>query len=130
VKVGEGRFVLVVDDDPDYCEVTQTRLESQGFEVKCVSSGNKALEWLKSAKPDLIIMDIDMPNKDGLTTLINLSVQMGRKEKTPDRIPVLVATGIQSERVKQMVMDYDVDDFLQKPFEAEELIEKVGRLIQ
>lgn len=123
--------ILLVDDDRDYSELTRTRLESAGYQVSCVSDGREALERLERPdQPHLIIMDLDMPDKNGLTTLINMGVHQARKEKEGiPRIPVVVATGIHSEKVREMVTACNVSAYLKKPYEAQELIQVVKRLI-
>ena len=123
--------ILLVDDDPDYSDLTRTRLEASGYRVSCASSGREALELLeREYRPNLIIMDIEMPDKNGLTTLININVHHGIKgqnEKT--HIPVIVATGLQSEKVREVMMAQKVSGYLKKPFNSEELIQAVKGLI-
>lgn len=131
MKAQDIKEILVVDDDPDYSDLMRLRLETAGFKIICASNGLEALELLKGEfRPDLIIMDVDMPEKNGLATLISMEVQLkkaGKKGKAA--IPVIVATGMPSEKIKEIVMSQNVDDFLQKPFQGEELLEKVGRLL-
>ncbi len=123
--------ILLVDDDPDYSELTRTRLEASGYHVSCVSDGQKALEFLnREHRPSLIIMDVDMPDKNGLTTLINMSVRQGMqgKDKAPG-IPVVMATGLQGEKVRELIVAQNVSGYLAKPYSAEELIQTVKKLI-
>src|SRR3989338_6254136 len=106
VKDERYKTILIVDDDPDYSELTRTRLEASGYHVSCAVNGRDALAILeKDDQPDLIIMDIEMPDRNGLTTLINMNVR-GRKEKKDKRvhIPVIVATWLQSEKVREVMM--------------------------
>ena len=117
--------ILLVDDDPDYLELTRTRLEASGYQVQCASNGRQALELLGGErKPQLIILDLDMPDKNGLTTLIDLGVC---DSKQP--IPVIVATGLQGDRMRDIVMARKVSNYLRKPYEAEELLRTVKGLI-
>ena len=123
--------ILLVDDDPDYSELTRTRLEASGYHVSCASSGREALELLeREYQPNLIIMDIEMPDKNGLTTLININVRRGVKgQNEPPPIPVIVATGLQSEKVREVMMAQNVSGYLKKPYNSEELIQTVKGLI-
>ncbi len=123
--------ILLVDDDPDYSELTRTRLEASGYRVSCASNGREALELLeREYQPNLIIMDIEMPDRNGLTTLININVQRGRRgEAAMPPIPVIVATGLQSEKVREVMMTQNVNGYLKKPYESEELIRAVKELI-
>jgi len=123
--------ILLVDDDADYCELTRTRLEAAGFCVSQASSGEAALAALKDEPhPDLIILDVEMADKNGLATLINLDVQwMKPGARAAPRIPILVATGLAGDKIREIMMTQKVDDFLRKPFSADQLVEKVNRLL-
>ena len=119
--------ILLVDDDPDYLDLAKIRLETSGYQVSCVSDGTQALKLLDTNyRPKLIILDIEMPNKNGLTTLINLNLKQTRDEKKGiNRIPVIIATGLQSDVVRELMLSYQVADYLKKPYSAEELNSKV-----
>lgn len=119
--------ILLVDDDPDYLDLAKIRLETSGYQVSCVSDGTKALKLLETDyRPKLIILDIEMPHKNGLTTLINLNTKQSRDEKKGiNRIPVIVATGLHSDAVRELMLSHQVTDYLKKPYSAEELISKV-----
>ena len=125
------REILLVDDDPDYSQLIRTRLEQSGYQVSCVSNGREALELLEGEyQPSLIIMDVDMPDKNGLTTLINMGAQQKIKgENERSKIPVIVATGFESERVRKVIMTQKVSGYLMKPYDSEELIRTVKKLI-
>ena len=126
-----AKEILLVDDDPDYSEVTRTRLEAFGYQVSCVSNGEQALEFLdRDRQPSLIIMDVDMPDKNGLTTLININARRSRQsEKEKPSIPVIVATGLEGEKIRELIMNQNVSRFLKKPYDSKELIQAVKRLI-
>lgn len=132
LKKSEARKeILLVDDDPNYSEIMRIRLEADGYQVSCASNGREALELLdREPAPGLIIMDMDMPDKNGLTTLIHLGIR-GRKKEHPERrdIPVIVATGLQSDQVRDIVMEQEVSGYLRKPYDYNELRQTVQRLI-
>ncbi|MBI4357716.1 MAG: response regulator [Candidatus Omnitrophica bacterium] len=130
-KDGHHKTILIVDDDPDYSELTRMRLEASGYYVSCAGNGRDALAVLeKNCPPNLIIMDVDMPDRNGLTTLINIGVREGKGEKDrPSHIPVIVATGLQSEKVREVMMTQNVNGYLKKPYDSEELIQTVKQLI-
>ena len=123
--------ILLVDDDPDYSELTRMRLEASGYQVACASNGREALELLeRQHQPSLIIMDVEMPDKNGLTTLINIGVrQKIRGKDSQNTIPIIVATGLQSEKVREVMMAQNISGYLKKPYEAQVLIQKVRDLI-
>jgi CheY-like chemotaxis protein len=111
------------------CELTQTRLESFGYQVVCASSGREALDLLeKDLEPSLIILDLDMPEKNGLTTLINLTIRRKMKQEAK-KIPIVIATGMHSEQVHQTVRSHDISGYLKKPYGCDELIKTVKDLI-
>ncbi|OGW85872.1 MAG: hypothetical protein A3C35_00840 [Omnitrophica bacterium RIFCSPHIGHO2_02_FULL_46_11] len=131
--------ILLVDDDLDYIELTRTRLEALGYCISSASNGHEALEILESDRqpPDLVILDIEMPNQNGLTTLINLNTK-GIMRRAGEEvggavgtltIPVIVVTGLQSEHIRDMVLKHQVSGYVRKPYNAEELIRIVKELI-
>lgn len=127
-----GKKILVVDDDKDYSDLMRLRLERAGYEVMTAPNGKEAMELLaKNYTPDLMILDLEMPEKNGLTTLVNFKLQREKNGKAHQsrRIPVLVATGLQSERIQKIVEGYQIDGYLNKPFKAEELLEKVESIL-
>ena len=127
----DHKEILLVDDDSNYAELVRIRLEAAGYKVFYAANGREALEFLeKEDKPRLIIMDLDMPDKNGLTTLINMSIR--RKGNEPDGkfdIPVVVATGFGGEHIRKIVMDQNISGYLRKPYQSEELLRTVKQLI-
>jgi len=123
--------ILLVDDDPDYCKVIGTRLDDAGFHVTRASNGIEAIRLLDQGyEPDLILLDIDMPEKDGLSTLMTIHInrkRAGGKEKKD--IPILVATGLESKEIELVAKRYDTCDYMRKPLNTEELLEKINALI-
>ncbi len=124
--------ILLVDDDLDYLDLAKIRLETSGYLVSCASNGAEALKLLDTDfRPKLIIMDIEMPDKNGLTTLIHLNVRQARDvKKGIVPIPVIIATGIQSDAVQALMLSQNISGYLRKPYSSEELIEKVKATIQ
>ena len=121
--------ILLVDDDVDYRELQKTRLESFGYQVTCAGSGQEALNLIeKDMDPSLIIMDLDMPEKNGLTTLINLTIRRKIK-KQAKKIPVVIATGMHSEQIHKTIHEQEVSGYLRKPYGCDELIKIVKGII-
>jgi two-component system alkaline phosphatase synthesis response regulator PhoP len=112
-----ARKVLVVDDEKLILITTKLVLESAGCEVFTAGDGMTAIEVAKSEKPDLILLDIMMPGIDGWETL-----QLLKDESTTEPIPVIVFTAREHSRGKQLAQDMSAVDYLQKPFEADDLI--------
>ena len=125
-----SKEVLLVDDDTDYSELTRTRLEAAGYQVAYVSNGCEALKLLDGQwRPNLIILDVDMPNSNGLTTLINLRARQVRQGSQEPPVPVVIATGLQSEQVHGIMAAQSISGYLRKPYSSEELLGTVKGLI-
>ena len=122
-------LVLVVDDDPDFVEVTRTVLEKEGFEVISAVNGDQGLARARSEHPDLVILDVMMSSVlDG----VNVSGTM-REDEDLRHIPLIMISSIaQSEHAGQFPTDeyMHVDAWLSKPVQPQELIMKVNTLLQ
>ena len=121
------KTVLVVDDDPDAVDFFVTVLEDNGYKTVSARDGNEALDRIEEELPDLITLDVTMPEKSG--------VGVYRKLKETDEykhIPVIIITGI-SDDFKQFISNRrqvpPPKGYLSKPIEAEELLGLVADLI-
>ncbi len=105
--------VMVVDDDPEIRELISRTLELEGYDVATVSDGNAALSVMQEQSPDLLILDIVMPQLDGF--------QLLKLIRRRSNIPVIVLTA----RCEAMILEESValgaDDYLRKPFRPREL---------
>jgi DNA-binding response OmpR family regulator len=123
------KYILVVDDDPDLVETVAMMLESKGCEVGRAYDGVEGEESIKERRPDLIILDIMMPRKDGYV----LCGELKADEKTRD-IPVVLLTAV-GEAVPTTSythadgMSTEADDYIAKPIDTEGLWEVVGSLL-
>jgi len=125
------RKVLIVDDEPDMREFAQAALEGEGYQCHLAADGSEAIEKAKSQRPDLILMDVQMPKKDGFSTLYDL-----RQDPATKSIPVILLTGVAkktgvrfSAEAVEEYMGERPQAFLNKPVEAEELRRTVRRLL-
>ncbi len=118
--------VLLVDDDPDFVEATRKILEGSNYEVVTAMTGEEGLIKAREESPNLIILDLMLPDKDGLSVCSEV-----KDDARTAGIPVLVLTGIAKPRshVKDVVVQHNADDYAEKPVEAEILLAKVDRLI-
>jgi diguanylate cyclase (GGDEF)-like protein len=117
--------ILVVDDDPDILQFVRLNLELDGFEVELAGGGGEALERASASPPDLMLLDVMMPEIDGLTVLRRL-----RSDPATANIPVIVLTArsLAEDRVKGL--DLGADDYITKPFDLEELIARVRTVLR
>ena len=121
--------ILVVDDDPDLVESVTTILESKNHEVIQAYGGVEGLEKAKTEKPDAIILDVMMPDKDGYEVCKELKAD-------PDYmgIPILLLTAVVSQisttsYTQRGGMETEADDYVDKPVEPSELVRLVERLL-
>jgi DNA-binding response OmpR family regulator len=122
-------YILVVDDDPDLVETVAMMLESKGCEVGMAYDGIEGEESIKQRRPDLVILDIMMPRKDGYV----LCAEMKGNPETQD-IPVVLLTAV-GEAVPTTRythadgMSTEADDYIPKPIDTEGLWEVVSSLL-
>ncbi len=122
-------YILVVDDDPDLVETVAMMLESKGCEVGKAYDGIEGEESIKQRRPDLVILDIMMPRKDGYV----LCNELKSNEETKD-IPVILLTAV-GEAVPSTRYSHadgmatEADDYIPKPIDSESLWEAVKNLL-
>ncbi len=125
----DKKYILVVDDDPDLVETLAMMLESKGCEVGRAYDGIEGEESIRERRPDLVVLDIMMPRKDGYI----LCGELKADEKTRD-IPVVLLTAV-GEAVPSTSythadgMSTEADDYIAKPIDTEGLWEVVGALL-
>jgi diguanylate cyclase (GGDEF)-like protein len=117
--------ILVVDDDPDILQFVQMNLELDGFRVDVADGGQAALEKAAERPPDLMLLDIMMPEIDGLTVLRRM-----RSDPSTASVPVIILTArsLAEDRVKGL--DLGADDYITKPFDLEELVARVRTVLR
>ncbi len=113
--------ILLVEDDHDLASGLQRALQTDGFAVNHVATGNAALAAIETETPEIVILDLGLPDISGLTVLKRLRV--GHPE-----LPVLVLTARTSIDDKVAGLDSGADDYLAKPFEIEELLARLRAL--
>ncbi len=116
--------IMVVDDNPDIVTIVKTLLEVKGYKVQSAYSGQEALNLLAKQKPDLIILDIMMPQMDGLEVLTSLK---GDSNTRP--IPVILLTAKQPDEAILGGYDIWADSYITKPFTNPQLLNVINRLI-
>jgi len=112
-----GQTILIVDDEPQIRRVMLTTLTSHGYSVVEAKSGEEALEQLRAERPDLIILDVNLPGMSGLNTC--------REIRSSSDVPIIMLTVRNSERDKVQALDAGADDYVVKPFGVEELMARI-----
>ncbi len=124
-----GKYVLIVDDDPDLVETVAMMLESRGFEVGKAYDGLEGEEAIKKRRPDVLVLDVMMPRKNGYQLCKEL-----KSNKWTSDIPVILLTAV-GEAVPTTTYSHaegmatEAEDYIPKPVDAATLVEAVQRLI-
>jgi two-component system alkaline phosphatase synthesis response regulator PhoP len=118
-------MIYCVEDDKSIREIEMYTLQSTGFETKGFEDGHSFFEELKEKKPDLILLDVMLPDEDGISILTNL-------KKNPDTsdIPVIIASAKGEEYDKIKGLDTGADDYLAKPFGMMEMISRIKAVLR
>lgn len=126
--MADGKYVLVVDDDPDLVESVAMNLEAKGFEVGKAYDGVEGLESIKSRRPDVVVLDVMMPRKDGYEVCAELKADSGSSD-----IPVILLTAVGSavnstSYTHRDGMTTEADEYIAKPVDLDQLAELVAEL--
>ena len=118
-------MIYCVEDDKSIREIEMYTLQSTGFETKGFEDGHSFFEELKEKKPDLILLDVMLPDEDGISILTKL-------KKNPDTndIPVIIASAKGEEYDKIKGLDTGADDYLAKPFGMMEMISRIKAVLR
>jgi two-component system alkaline phosphatase synthesis response regulator PhoP len=131
VSAKSKNSILIIDDDPDVREIVHITLSRKGFSVELAENGKEGLAVAKATKPDLIILDILMPEKDGISTFEEMM-----QDEDLQSVPVVFLTSVSdrlgigiSSDVLETSLGKKPDGFLEKPVDGEELIRTVTKLL-
>ncbi len=121
--------ILIVDDDPDLVEAVTMILESKDYNVIPAYGGIEGLEKAKAEEPDLIVLDVMMPDKDGYAVCKEL-----KADPKCGKIPILLLTAVVSKipttsYTQQMGLETEADDYIDKPVEPAELVRRIEVLL-
>ena len=114
--------ILLVDDDPDILEAMQLSLRPLNHEILTALDGNKAIETALAEKPDVVVLDLMLPKRGGFLILQTLKGSPQARGKKPF---VVMITGNEGQRHRQFAMSLGVDEYLNKPFRMDRLVELV-----
>ncbi len=117
--------ILIADDEPDILEILQFNLEGEGFEVFTANNGNEAIDAAKKHLPDLIILDVMMPYKNGIEVCNILRLQPAFKETL-----IIFLSALSDETTEVKGLETGADDYLTKPISPKILLSKVNALFR
>jgi two-component system alkaline phosphatase synthesis response regulator PhoP len=116
------KTILIVDDEPKIVQLTRDYLEHAGFAVLGAGEGHAALATARSAKPDLVILDLGLPGMDGL--------DVARTLRKDSNVPIIMLTARGEETDKLVGLELGADDYVTKPFSPKELVARVRAVLR
>jgi len=116
--------ILIIEDDADVLTVLGDLLKTHGFEEHLFSSGEKAMAVIEDILPDLVIMDLMMPEMNGFEICKKI-----RSMSKTHNIPMIAITGYDSVENRSRIFDAGIDDYLPKPFDVKMLLKKISDLV-
>ena len=117
--------ILVVEDDKNLVLLLQTILEKTGHLIMTATCGKTALDWISNSKPDLVLLDVMLPDMNGIELCKRI-----KEDRETRRVPVIILTGIMDNKTKmQANLVAHADLFLNKPIENKDLISAITMLL-
>jgi len=120
-----AKRILIVEDNSELLELLRLSLKQAGFKVLTASNGVSALESARSAAPDLVVLDLVLPELDGFAVC-----EILRREPATSAIPIVILTGLSTEFGRLAGLASGADEYVMKPVGAEMLISKIKHLLR
>ena len=117
-----GKKILIVDNEPDIADVLGDRLTAYGFDVRITHSATACYAAVAEDEPDLVLLDIQMPEIGGMEALVEL-------KKSNPQLPVLMVSAATARDVMEEPLRLGAEGYVLKPFEPQELMEKINRIL-
>ena len=120
-----SKTILVVDDEKPIADILQFNLKKEGYNVVCAYDGDEALKKVEEIKPDLMLLDIEMPRMDGfeVTNLV-------RHHDVHQDLPIIMITSRTGEKHRERAFSLGVTHYMGKPFQEAELLSNVENLLE
>ena len=117
--------ILIVEDEPSVLKFMRLRLAHEGYLVFCAEDGEEALREAQVDRPDLILLDLQLPKLDGYLVCRRL-----REQPSTARIPIIVVTASEEQyiRLADRCVELGIQDAIKKPFRTQELLEKIDKV--
>ena len=116
------KTVLIVDDEANICELIRLYVEKEGYRAVIANDGQRAVEKFRSAKPDIVLLDIMLPIKDGW--------QVCREMRAIDNTPIIMLTAKGETFDKVLGLELGADDYMVKPFDAKEVVARIKAVLR
>ena len=114
--------ILIIEDEKSICDFMSRTLVANGYKVESVGTGKEGLEIITSNLPDIIILDLGLPDMDGIDIL--------KKTREWSSVPVIVVSARTQEKEKVLALDLGADDYIEKPFGTDELLARIRTAIR
>ncbi|MFD3675612.1 response regulator [Streptomyces sp. NPDC058613] len=114
--------VLVVDDEPQLARLLAMNLKARKYEVECAQDGGEALDSVAACRPDAVLLDLGLPDMDGIQVIRNL--------RGWSQVPVLVVSARHGSSDKIQALDAGADDYITKPFSMDELLARLAAVVR
>jgi len=118
-------LVAIVDDEPDILELVKVNLVNEGFDIKTFTNGNSFLDFIKSRIPDILILDLMLPDINGMELCKRL-----KRDNEYSNFPIIMLTAKDSEFDKVLGLELGADDYVTKPFSVRELVARVKAVLR
>ena len=112
--------IIIIEDEKNICNFIETVLSPQGYQVTCANTGTDGLKLIESLKPDVVLLDLGLPDMDGLELI--------QEVRSTSTLPIIVISARTLERSKVAALDLGADDYLTKPFSTGELLARIHAL--
>ena len=109
--------ILVIDDEPQIIRALAVNMQARGYEMIAAPNATKGITYAVDQHPDVIIVDLGLPDQDGLTVI--------KSVRTWSNVPILVLSGRTDSKFKIMALENGADDYITKPFDVEELFARI-----
>jgi len=114
--------LLVIDNDPNICELLKVYFENEGYDVKTVNDGIEGINFFKMYEPDLVLLDITLPKKDGYQVCREIREMSGK--------PIIIISAKNDVIDKVLGLELGADDFVVKPFDTKELSSRIKAVLR
>lgn len=117
--------LLIVDDDPDILKLIKSRIDKEKFKVISTDDGESALAIILARRPDLVVLDINIPGKNGLDVCREL-----RADKKTQNLPIIMLSGRNDAVDRILGLEFGADDYVTKPFDTHELLLRINNILK
>ena len=117
--------LLLVDDDPEILTLLQAKLKDEPFEIFTATEGESALNTVRTQKPDLVVLDVNLPGLSGLEICRSL-----KADKNTRGIPIIMLSARSEEIDRVLGLEFGADDYVTKPFNTQELILRINNVLK